>query len=568
MKARVGLVLSLVLGAGLLTGATKLSGGASVKGHGRPGKFATSTPTASPTPTGTRTPTATFTASPTRTATPTHTITPTPTVTATPTAVAQGNTALGFAGLLPLPALPTLPNALGSLTDPTFGTTIVRVTDSSFFPSGAGVNSAAMDSMFNADSTLFYVLPAGGGMPTIYSVNESTHAVTRLGVMSQDPDAVSWDGAAWDPVATNVLWGVGGGQSDKKLVKATITTSPFSVSYNNSLHDFCNDMPCPGGYAYSRIGVSPTARYFEILASTTGGQGTYNYLIVWDSTGGTSTVNHSFPNSCVGHGAEMDTSGNYVILQCENNNNDDYVWTWATDTMNGPYSQGSTPFFPGHPAPGSGEVLSGVGATINQRSLAGSGPNSPTTILTLPLVSGKTDFYEDSHSSRLIGSNHGYAKTYMGAKYADGYLGSFTLHSGAIYKQTNYLANNPNALAPTVVRFKGQAMNQAAGIPAVAGQWWFDTVSGTLYVWQPNSAAPNPEDLAVFDWRPLMEEIVKVINTTGSTWTWQRVAHHRSQYNGFSTSPRGSMSPDANMYLFESNWGGSGRVDVFLVFTP
>lgn len=57
----------------------------------------------------------------------------------------------------PYPAL-LLPGAGGSFTDPTFGSKIIRVTDASTAPDGAGVNSAAQDTMFNADTSLFYLI--------------------------------------------------------------------------------------------------------------------------------------------------------------------------------------------------------------------------------------------------------------------------------------------------------------------------------------------------------------------------------------------------------------------------
>src|SRR5262245_54633728 len=56
----------------------------------------------------------------------------------------------------PLPA-PGLPAAGQTFVDPMFLTTIVRVTDPVTAPTGAGVNSSASDSMFNADGSLFYL---------------------------------------------------------------------------------------------------------------------------------------------------------------------------------------------------------------------------------------------------------------------------------------------------------------------------------------------------------------------------------------------------------------------------
>src|SRR6266513_3744818 len=79
----------------------------------------------------------------------------------------------------PSPA-PVLPPAGGSFVDPTFGTTIVRITDPSNAPQGAGVNSASTDSMWNADGSMFYVL-INGVEWSLYSVNRTAGTVSRLG---------------------------------------------------------------------------------------------------------------------------------------------------------------------------------------------------------------------------------------------------------------------------------------------------------------------------------------------------------------------------------------------------
>jgi hypothetical protein len=109
-------------------------------------------------------------------------------------AIAQSGS--GDSAIYPKPEAPSLPSAGGAYVDPTFGTTITRVTDASSAPDGAGVNSAALDSMFNADGSLFYAHHVNDGT-YLYSVDKATGQI-RLEGKLQDY-LVSYDGAAWDP---------------------------------------------------------------------------------------------------------------------------------------------------------------------------------------------------------------------------------------------------------------------------------------------------------------------------------------------------------------------------------
>jgi hypothetical protein len=72
----------------------------------------------------------------------------------------------------------------------------------------------------------------------------------------------------------------------------------------------------------------------------------------------------------------------------------------------------------------------------------------------------------------------------------------------------------------------------------------------------------------------MMEEVVKYSLING-TWTWHRLAHHRSHYTGWGTDPRANVDPTGAIALFQSNWDGtltnadgSPRTDVFLLQVP
>src|SRR5205823_5436745 len=97
----------------------------------------------------------------------------------------------------PEPAPPALPAAGGMLTDPTFGTTLLRVTDAndgtdnhqsySYWPS------------FNKNSSLLYISSVGG-IPKVYDFDTATFSVSnkRILFQSNPPDGVpSSEDAIW-----------------------------------------------------------------------------------------------------------------------------------------------------------------------------------------------------------------------------------------------------------------------------------------------------------------------------------------------------------------------------------
>jgi hypothetical protein len=156
--------------------------------------------------------------------------------------------------------------------------------------------------------------------------------------------------------------------------------------------------------------------------------------------------------------------------------------------------------------------------------------------------------------------------------------GKFVLHRGAIYKLVRYLSLSRNFDVPQVARYKGQALQSVADIPTAPNQWFYDAVADTLYLWLPDNTNPqitrDSGALTIFDWRPLMEEIIQVMKH-GDSWTWRRLAHHRSQWSGWGTQPGGNVDPTGTFVLVQSNWDGtlrnadgSLRTDAFLLFVP
>ncbi len=140
----------------------------------------------------------------------------------------------------------------------------------------------------------------------------------------------------------------------------------------------------------------------------------------------------------------------------------------------------------------------------------------------------------------------------------------WTLHSGSIYKldyNVELAAPRTYKRLPEVVRMGRTELAKQNGIPSGPGQWFLDS-SGILYVWNPNGEDPNSVTMIAYDWRPTHEEIVRVREDGSGI---ERLAHHHSHVISYGDMPRGSISYDGRYFVFNSNWGGQNRVDIYAV---
>jgi hypothetical protein len=477
--------------------------------------------------------------------------------------------------LKPYPS-PPLPPAGGSFADPTFGTTILRITDPANAPFGAGLNSAAQDSMFNADGSLFYVHlhnAEGNSSTVLYSFDPSTRKTRMLGPLPT-AQSLAYDGARWDPSNPSVLYAVVTSSMRRELWQLTLPLPGTAVL----LHDFSKEIPT-GGYPYPRVQVSPDSRYFAITASsgTFGvGQDAYDWVVVWDRQTGVARTLNTGQRLGIGlHSMVMDNSGQYAIIE-RGDWAGSYIWHWPSDTLS-PRLGIDLPYaFGGHKIPGNGEIIS-PGANAGEwvlRSLAT--PDRFSPVFVYPMKNGKGNWFEDSHSSRVLRDG-----SFITSRYAAGFIGNdvFQPFQGSVYRIPGYLKLNVNLDAPTHIRFKGVDLQQVAGVPNAPGTWWYDRSTDALYLWLPGNVDPrSPEayrPLIIFDWRPLMEEIIQ-LRSDGTSWTWRRLGHHRTQYTGvWGTTPRANADPTGRFVLFKSNWDktlrnadGSDREDAFLLLVP
>jgi len=125
--------------------------------------------------------------------------------------------------------------------------------------------------------------------------------------------------------------------------------------------------------------------------------------------------------------------------------------------------------------------------------------------------------------------------------------------------------------APEGVYHNGVSLIQSTSMPAGPGQWYYDAPNDTLYVWLVNNAdAANAANVIVpFAWWPFMEEILQVwIDDPTNLTKVRRLAHHQSHWpntGGYGDMPKAAADPSGQFVLFDSNWGGSGHRDVFIL---
>ena len=474
---------------------------------------------------------------------------------------AAAQLALGDPNIYPKPyPAPTLPAAGGSFVDPIFGSKIIRITDANNAPDGASVNSAATDSMFNADGSMFYIL-INGVEWSLYSINKSNNTVARLRTM---PAIISMDGAPWHPTNQNIIYGIAVATSDRNLYEVTMPGGSATL-----LHNFDAEIPT-GGYPSSRVQMSPDARYFAVVASSFANQDNYDYVAVWDRQTNTSRVLNipgQFGGGVYLHSMEMDNTGQYIRLGGTTNSFGSVFWRWQDNVFSTSVILDAPDYFGGHKVQGAGINFNQgqYGDAWLQRSLAS--PHSSSNTIIYPRKNGMATWFEDSHATRVLPTGSFFDSRY----FLNSGAGTFVNAGGSVYKLVGYLSLNgvANFVAPDIVRYGPTNLTMVSGVPSGPGQWSYDVAADTVYVWLPDSsdAQANRAAVHVGDWRPMMEEIVQLI-PTGSGWTWQRIAHHRTHYTDFTNGPRGNAAPTGAYVLFQSNWDGSPRTDVFLAVVP
>lgn len=472
----------------------------------------------------------------------------------------------------------TLPAAGGTFTDPTFGTTIIRVTDATNAASGVDVFSDAHDMQWNCDGTLFLARIMGVGT-RLYGFNRSSYALTDHGLMNS---TTLFDGAQWHPSETGTLFACDG---VSKVYKFTnLPSSPSSAPA--LVHDFASQLPTIDN-ANSRVGLSDTGRYISLMGDSGASPVTqeYDYVWVWDTSGGGSLAASVHTPTQFGagtylHSSDMIPGDTYLRLGGTTGAFGSVIWNWQANTFSGSITTSNN--FDGHksfglnvvynPAVGSG----GPGAdTWLTRACAT--PTSYSTLLTYPLLNGGSNHSSlwDSHSSKVL-PNGRFSDDPGYLSYANAALGAnwtWTLHSGAIWKIANFAsvtATWVSTLGVDTMYVAAEApLTLVGNIPTGAGEFHYASGTDTLYAWLADSSNPNSSaQMGVFKWVPCAGEILMNIPLGGGSWGTQRLCHHRTRGDGgnFLTYPLAHPDPQGRFVLFTSNWDVyNGRVDMFIV---
>ncbi|MDH3676346.1 MAG: hypothetical protein OES12_12695 [Anaerolineae bacterium] len=130
----------------------------------------------------------------------------------------------------PTPA-PTLPAAGGTFTDPTFGTTIIRVTDEN--DGNGNMHYYSYISPFNANSTRFFLKTGSrsNGSNTLYTINNTSNKISKVGSLP----GYNESSMVWHPTNPDIYYAADGGLkivSYNVVTKAKGTVKDFSGTWS------------------------------------------------------------------------------------------------------------------------------------------------------------------------------------------------------------------------------------------------------------------------------------------------------------------------------------------------
>jgi hypothetical protein len=268
------------------------------------------------------------------------------------------------------PPLPVLGSAGSRITDPTFGTTIIRLTDAS---DGSDCQTQySYWPAFNCNSTRVQILclPQGTtALRTMFMKFDSvTLAVTGKSVF-QTPPAGEWlisrSDSIWSGVHPDIIFGH---NNFKKLYAYNVATGVYTM-----IKDF-SSIVLPGG----GLNQMSKSRNDDTFAFTlTNSTGAYSGYVAWRRS--TDTVLLKQIDSTVDEVA-LDKSGQYLVMDPVNGNNK--IWDLQTNTFT-QLTWGVDGFF--HYANGVGTTVTGISNPhgLGIRNLAT--PHSTKLLLKWPI---------------------------------------------------------------------------------------------------------------------------------------------------------------------------------------
>ncbi len=409
----------------------------------------------------------------------------------------------------PEPPLPALGAAGTVITDPTFGTRILRVTDGNTqpdYPDAAFMTpGGSFENNWNADTTMFWLWGKGGII--LYRFDAAALRATPL----PDPNnaamplVLPW-GGPFSYRRPNILYGT----RDLGVIEYDINTNS-----QTQVFDATAAVPGAGGYAYT---PSVSDDDSKICLAFGANQDSHPYVAVLDRNTGryqvlntqASLLNGQPANMPLGfgiHSAYLDRSGRYVILakgQGKQPGQSEWV-VWDLEASRVYEIK----------AEWSGHDAAAFGVRVNQSGFFG----------------GQPAFYEEQEWA-IRGLGEGDIDNY---KYLVPWENLPSPHEPIASGHHSWNNARPDVLVPVV----GSIVRDAS-----------------------KSDVP---------WRPWDNEIIGI--ATDGSGTVYRFAHHRAVWDRseFWDDPRGNISQNGRFFMFTSNWGksvGPGRRDVFIVELP
>jgi len=265
------------------------------------------------------------------------------------------------------PTLPTLGAAGTKITDPTFGTTILRVTSASTEPDTGGhkgvLNSYSTQQAFNSDnSRVLFLVVDGYTRARFYDFTPGSCTVNTTGYLITSPPAGLQEyGMQWSATDPDLIYGVG----NYNLYEITVPTGS-----STTLKTFTG-LGHTGGYV-TQMNMSDDADVFAMRFEG----GTGNGYVFWKRS--TNTVLLSAASVANIDEVEVDKSGQYGLIVYTSGNGAEVWDLTAGPTQVGTDLTGNNAF--NHRDTGSGGVFTHrpANTSLGYRSLA-----TPTTIIDL-----------------------------------------------------------------------------------------------------------------------------------------------------------------------------------------
>ncbi len=411
----------------------------------------------------------------------------------------------------PEPPLPAFGGAGSVITDPVFGTHILRVTDANTQPDYPGAAfmtpGGSFENNWNADTTMFWLWGKGGMV--VYRFDAASFRATPV----PDPKNAAMPlvlpfggGGPFSYRRPNILYLTRG---------LSVVEYDFNTNTQAPVFEAGAAVPGVGGDAYTPSVSDDDSR---ICLAFGAHQDTHPYVAVLDRNSGRYQVLDTVNSKLNGqpatislgfgiHSAYMDRSGRYVILskgQGKQPGQSEWV-VWDVDTSRVYEIK----------AEWSGHDASGFGVRVNQSGFFG----------------GQPAFYDEQQWA-VRGLSEDAINDY---KYLLDWHNLPTPHNPIASGHHSWNNARPDVAVPVVGSIVRDA--RQTDVP----------------------------------WRAWDNEVIGIA-TDGSGAVY-RFAHHRAVWDRseFWDDPRGNISQNGRFFMFTSNWGrsvGAGRRDVFIVELP